>query len=96
MALARDDHPGGEVVHIVADLDDLPDELVAENALAEERVVEVEDVDLRTTDLGAPNLHEYRPGFRLWNLELLDDHFFGPDQGRDFSLHLDSSASLAL
>jgi hypothetical protein len=70
---------------------------VAENALANERVVEVEDVDLRTTDLGAPNLHEYRPGFRLWNLELLNDHFFGPDQGRDFSLHLDaSSASLVL
>src|SRR3712207_1186724 len=89
--------PGVVRLHALAKGRDLPDELVAENALANERVVEVEDVDLRTTDVGAPNLHEYRPGFRLWNLELLNDHFFGPDQGRDFPLHLDaSSASLVL
>jgi hypothetical protein len=56
---------------------------VAQHALADERVVEVEHVDLRAADVRAPHPREHGALLGLGHLELLDGHLTGPRERRD-------------
>ena len=79
--------PGVVGGHSLAERRDLADELVTQHAVADQRVAEVEDVQLRAAHVRPPDAHEHLACLRLGDLELLDHHIGRSDEGCDAPEH---------